>query len=200
MNSDNLKRFCLPVALSAALVLISTAGIVLAASGGGDGGEGGSGWAATDTYRVMNFAVLAIVLFFVLRKPVAHFLNDRIRVIREQLSDLEQQKTEAENKLAEYNERLSALSKEADNIIEQYRQQGESLREKILQDAETAAAKMEEQARKNIENEFAQAKLQLETEIFEKAVAKAEDKLKNVITDSDQDRLVQEYLDKVVTK
>lgn len=200
MNSDDLKRFSLPVAVSVALVLIATSGVVLAASGGGNGGEGGSGWAVTDTYRVMNFAVLAIVLFFLLRKPVAHFFNDRIRVIREQLSDLEQQKTEAENQLAEYNERLSALSKEADSIIEQYRQQGESLREKILQDAETAAAKMEEQARKNIENEFAQAKLQLETEIFEKAIAKAEDKLKTEITDSDQDRLVQEYLDKVVTK
>ena len=30
--------------------------------------NGGKGWVATDTYKVMNFAVLAIGLFFILRK------------------------------------------------------------------------------------------------------------------------------------
>lgn len=37
---------------------------------GASGGEGGSkGWVSTDTFRVMNFVVLAIVLVYLLRKP-----------------------------------------------------------------------------------------------------------------------------------
>ena len=177
-------------------VLIAT-GVAIASTAGGHG-EGG--WAPTDTYRVMNFAVLAIALFFLLRKPATQFLNDRIHGIRQQLSDLEEQKKAAERKLAEYNDKLSALNLETEKIIDQYRKQGEAARQKILQEAETAAAKLEEQARRTIENEFAQAKLKLESEIFEKAIAKAESKLKNLITDNDQEQLVQEYLNKVVIK
>ena len=38
------------------------------AGGHGEGGPGGKGWVSTDTYRVMNFGVLAIALFFLLAK------------------------------------------------------------------------------------------------------------------------------------
>lgn len=169
---------------------------VLASSGG----EHGGGWALTDTYRVMNFAVLAIALFFLLKKPASQFLSDRIQGISDQLKELEAKKTEAEKKLAEYNERLSTLGKESEKIIAQYKQQGEAARERILKEAESAAVKLEEQARRNIEHEFKQARKQLEEEVFEKAIAKAEDRLKKNITDQDQEKLVDEYLTKVVEK
>ena len=170
------------------------------ASTTGEHGEGHGGWTPIDNYRVMNFAVLAIALFFLLRKPVTEFLNNRILGIRQQLNDLEEQKTAAEKKVAEYNEKLAALNQEAEKIIGDYRKQGEMARARILQEAEASAAKLEEQARRNIEYEFAQARRKLETEIFEKAMAKAESKLKNLITEDDQDKLVQEYLNKVVIK
>ncbi len=178
--------------LYAGFSLLASAGTVFAAEEGG--------WMATDTYRVINFAVLAGILVFLLRKPVKQFFGDRIRVIREQLEDLENQKQAAEKKLEEYNERLAALSRESEKIIEDYRRQGENLKDQILREAETASGKLEEQAKKNIEREFAQAKLHLETEVFDRAVEKAEEKLKRITTPDDQEKLVQEYLDKVVTK
>jgi len=58
------------------LLLFLFSGVV-AASGGGE--QGSKGWVATDTYKVMNFAVLAIGLFLLLRKPVSQALNDRIK-------------------------------------------------------------------------------------------------------------------------
>lgn len=180
-------------------VFLAAVEVVMASSGGEHGGGHGGGWAATDTYRVMNFAVLAIALFFLLRKPVAQFLGDRIKGIQEQLDDLEFKKTEAEKKLAEYNERLSHLTAESEKIINQYKDQGEALRRKILKEAEAAAGKLEEQALRSIEHEFKRAKIRLEQEVLEKAIAKAEDQLRKKITDQDQDKLVEEYLTKVVT-
>ncbi|MFP4194058.1 MAG: ATP synthase F0 subunit B [Desulfobacterales bacterium] len=191
-----LKKFkfsCSPaVILLAGVLFITLAGTASAADEGG--------WMATDTYRVINFVVLAAILVFLLRKPVKQFFGDRIRVIREQLEDLENQKQAAEKQLEEYNERLAALSRESEKIVEDYRRQGENMRDQILREAEDAANKLEEQARKNIEREFAQAKLQLETEVFDKAMEKAEQKLRQITTPDDQEKLVQEYLDKVVTK
>ena len=192
----NLPLFILPVLL----LIFIVSGVAFASSGGDHGSAHGGGWAATDTYRVMNFAVLAIALFFLLKKPVAQFLGDRIQSIQEQLDELEAKKAEAEKKLAQYDEKLSMLSSESEKIIDQYKQQGEILREKILAEATAAADKLEEQARRSIEHEFKQARQQLEEEVFEKAIAKAEEKLKKNITDQDQDKLVDEYLTKVVTK
>lgn len=196
------KHFSALIAPTVFLLLIA-ADIVIASSGGGHGEHGGGhagGWAATDTYRVMNFAVLAIALFFLLRKPASQFLNDRIQSIREQLQDLEAKKAEAEKKLAQYEEKLATLSGESEIIIDQYKQQGIALRDKILAEAESAAEKLEEQAKRTIDHEFKQARQQLEAEVFEKAIAKAEEILKKNITDQDQNKLVDEYLTKVVKK
>ncbi|MCU0600568.1 MAG: ATP synthase F0 subunit B [Desulfobacterales bacterium] len=173
------------------------AGIVFASSGGE---HHGGGWAATDTYRVLNFFVLAGVLFFLLRKPVSQFLGDRIKGIQDQLNELDEKKADAEKKIAECNRRLATLEAESEKIIAIYQKQGEDARQKILKEAEAAALKLEEQARRNIEQEFKKARLELEAEIFEKAIAMAEDKLKKNITAQDQDKLVGEYLDKVVIK
>ncbi|MFZ2631850.1 MAG: ATP synthase F0 subunit B [Desulfosalsimonadaceae bacterium] len=180
-------------------IMLIAVDVVMAESSGEHGGGHGGGWAATDTYRVMNFAVLAIGLFFLLRKPVTQFLGDRIQGIQAQLDDLELKKIEAEKKLAEYNERLSHLNTESEKIINQYKEQGETLRKKIIKEAEAAATKLEEQALRHIEHEFKQARLRLEQEVFEKAIAKAEVQLTKKITDQDQDKLIEEYLTKVVT-
>lgn len=196
------RRCCLirsgviPVLFSAVLMFMCAGGIAAASSGGGH--EAAKGWVETDTYRVMNFTVLAVALFFILRKPVSQALNSRIDGIREQLSDLESKKEEAEKELAGYQEKLAGLEQEAGKIVAEYTRQGNEARDRILKEAETAAQKLEEQAKRNIEYEFKQVKTKLQEEILEKALVKAEEILKTGITDEDQDRLVDEYLKKVV--
>ena len=166
---------------------------------GASGGEGGSkGWVWEDTFRVMNFAVLAIVLVYLLRKPLSQALSSRINGIKVELEDLEARKDEAEKKLAEYNEKLAQLEKEAESIVEDYIKQGHEARERILKEAESSAEKLKTQARRNIEHEFEQAKLKLQAEIFETSLEKAEDLIKRKFSEDDQDRIVDEYLKKVV--
>ena len=159
--------------------------------------SGAKGWTSTDWFRVMNFAVLVIVLVYVLRKPLSQALGARIKGIKSQLEDLEARKTEAEKKLAEYNEKLSQLEKESEKIVEDYIKQGNEAKARILKEAESAAEKLQTQARRNIEHEFKQAKLQLQEEIFETSLAKAEEIIKGKISGEDQDRLVDDYLRKV---
>ncbi len=162
-------------------------------------GEGGTkGWVSTDTFRVMNFVVLAVALGFVLRKPLSQALSSRIKVIKAQLDDLEAQKAEAEKQLAAYNDKLAQLEKEAEKIVDDYVRQGNEAKARILKEAEASAEKLQVQARRNIEHEFGQAKLELQKEIFEKSLVKAEDIIRSKFTGEDQDRIVDEYLTKVV--
>ena len=181
------------------LVLLLSVFSISTALGASGGEEGGSkGWVWTDTFRVMNFAVLAIVLVYLLRKPLSQALSSRIKVIKDELEDLEARKDEAEKKLAEYNEKLAQLEKEAETIVEDYIKQGHEAKERILKEAESSAEKLKTQARRNIEYEFEQAKLKLQAEIFETSLEKAEDIIKIKFSEDDQDRIVDEYLKKVV--
>ena len=187
------------IALLISMFFLSFTGMAFGVSGGEHGENSGTtGWVKTDTYRVMNFLVLAAVLFFLLRKPATQALNGRIQGIRDQLNELEAKKKKAEAKLAQYQERLSLLDKEAEKIIAEYINQGKEAKARILREAEVAATKIEDQARRNIEHEFKLAKEKLQMEILDKALAKAERALKEKITPGDQDRLVDEYLEKVV--
>lgn len=186
-------------------VAVLVAGIFLMslAPAYGSGGEGGHGaeskpWMMTDTAKVLNFSVLAIFLFLVLRKPVSKALNDRIKGISDELADLEARKSEVEKQLAAYNEKLATLDKEAEQLVAEYIRQGEDAKVRILKEAELAADKLKEQAQKNIAHEFEAAKQVLQKEIVERALAKAEQVIKAQVTDKDQERLVDEYLDKVV--
>jgi len=197
-RSEQKRRWFFSVIMAVVLLMLICGGVSMASSGGEHGGSAKKGWVATDTYRVMNFSVLAIALFFILRKPMSQALDSRIKGIKDQLSDLEAKKEEAEKQLAQYNQKLSLLDKESEKIVSEYIRQGNEAKERILKEAESAAEKLEEQAKKNIEHEFKQAKERLQEEILEKALAKAEGMVKNSITSDDQDRLVDEYLEKVV--
>lgn len=180
------------------VLILSFSGIAIGSSEEGRGETEAKGWGATDTYRVMNFVVLALALFFLLRKPASQALGARIKGIKGQLEELEERKKDAEKELAEYNEKLSLLDQEAGKIVQSYIKQGNEAKARILKEAKSAAQKLEEQAKRNIEHEFKRAKLELQEDILEKSLLKAEEIIKNKITAEDQKKQIDEYLEKVV--
>jgi len=199
-RKHSLLKWFLPLVLCLCLAGGAMASGDSAGHGPESGGheEGAKGWVATDTYRVMNFTVLAIVLFILLRKPIPAALNARIAGIKSQLEELQAQKIAAEQQLAQTNEKLQALDAEAAKMMAEYVRQAEEAKQRILASAQVAAEKLQEQTQRNIENEFAKAKAAIQAEVMEKALAKAEVFLREKITADDQNRLVDEYLEKVV--
>lgn len=197
-GKHGLRSILAVIVFSVALVLWCGPAWAVADGEGHGEAAGTKGWVATDTYRVINFTILAVGLFLLLRKPVAQALNSRIGEIKDQLSELETKKDAAEKELAVYKEKLSQLEKEAEKIVDAYIHQGNEAKRKILAEAEMTAEKLEEKARRNIAQEFKQAKEQLQSEIIEQALEKAEKKIIEKITTEDQDKLVDEYLEKVV--
>ncbi|MBI5063709.1 MAG: ATP synthase F0 subunit B [Desulfatitalea sp.] len=191
------RHLKLKMAVIAIVVLVALIAVAPVWASSTEGGHGG-GWQATDWYRVMNFAVLAIGLFIVLKKPASQALNSRIKGIAQELEDLETRKRSVEKQLAEYNDRLAKLDKEGEQIVAEYIRQGKEAKTRILKEAETAAEKLKEQAHKNIEHEFKQARVKLQQHVVEKALTRAEQLIKEKISADDQNRLVDEYLDKVV--
>ena len=160
------------------VLLVFNVGTVFASAEGGNDQAASKGWVKTDWFRVMNFSVLAIALFFVLKKPLSQALNARIKGIKDELETLEAKKKEAEAQLAGYNEKLLQLEGEAERLIAEYVNQGEESRVLIIKDAESTRVKLEEQPKRHLEQEFKQAKSQLQEEILQVALVKAEEIIK----------------------
>lgn len=185
--------------VSATVVALVAGATVVWASGGGHGEAAAhhNAWKDVDTWKVLNFVLLALGCFFIARKPVAHFFSSRTKGIEEELTDLEQKKADAERKLAEYEARFRNLEQEAEQIVEDYIKQGEDAKKRILAEAEAQAEKLEDMAKRNIEQEFKAAKALLKQEVVDRAMEQAEALIKKSITTQDQNRLVDEYLKKV---
>ena len=184
------------ISLFVAISVLLALGSVWASSEAGHDDHGGKG--KDLLLRSMNFVVLAGILIFLLRKPIAQGLKSRRQGIKDELDNLEGQKQEAEKQLAEYKKKLGLLDQEVEKIVAEYMREGEAVKAKIIEEAQVAAEKLQEQAKKNIEHEFHKAKQQLKAEMAGEAVAMAEKLIKKHIKHKDQKRLIDEYLTKVV--
>jgi F-type H+-transporting ATPase subunit b len=185
----------------AILILISLATVAYASSGA-EGGHGGSLSPAKLKdllWRTLNFAVLLIVLIKVLSKPVANGLRARQQAIKEQFTDLEERKAEADKAYRTYEEKLASIDKEVSDIIQAAVSQGEAEKERIISEANRAAEDIKRQAEMAIQHELTEAKLKLREEIANQAVVMAEELIRKNLQEVDQVKLIEDYLSKVGT-
>lgn len=184
----------------AGLATVGFAAICIASEGGGGAHHVDTGAQLKDfAWRVLDFAVLALILWWALKKAnVKGALADRRAGIEKALSEAVTAREAAERKLAEYADKLAQANKEIDEIHAAMKREGELERERIIAEAKVAAVKIREQAAQAASQEIVKARTELREEAGRLAVQLAEQTLKEKIEKTDQDRLVGEYLAKVV--
>jgi len=183
--------FSLGCFASASVFLSSFA---LAAGGGADR----SGDLLDLLYRFINFALLVIILFIVLRKvPLKEYFSSRIEGIKKELEDLKKQREAAERKAQELESKLKAFEGERKEILAQYRADGLAEKERVLAEARDRAKQILEQAEMSIQFEMQSAKEKLKQEVVALAAQRAEEIIAREMTDKDQDRLVDEFIEKL---
>jgi F-type H+-transporting ATPase subunit b len=186
----------------AALALISLTGLAYASSGAE---AGPTFWGIPTTkwwdllWRTLNFAVLLIVLIKVLSKPIANGLRTRQQSIREEFTDLEERKVEADKAYQTYEEKLASIDQEVSDIIQAAIAQGEAEKARIIDEANRAAEDIKRQAEMAIQHELAEAKLQLREDVANQAVVMAEELIRKNLQEADQVKLIEDYLAKVGT-
>lgn len=148
-------------------------------------------------YRVLNFAVLVFILLYFLKKPTVNFFNNRRESIRAELEELEAKRLEVERAYKESEGKMATLEAKAQEIVAEAVRQGEAERERILAEAERAAANMKRQAEMAVQHELAVAKARLKSEIAEEAAKAAEELVRQQLQPADQGRMIAGYLDKV---
>ncbi|MCX5869151.1 MAG: ATP synthase F0 subunit B [Deltaproteobacteria bacterium] len=147
--------------------------------------------------RVMNFIALMIILIKFGAKPVGAALSGRRRQVKEDLDALESKKDEAERSYKEFSAKLASVEKDVDLIVEKAIAQAEIEKVKIIERAEKAAEDIKRQAQMTVANEVIAARRMLKNEIADKAAIMAEALILKNLTEEDQVKIVEDYLDKV---
>lgn len=150
-------------------------------------------------WRILNFAILAAILFWAMKKAdVKGAMSDRQIQIEKNLREAKEAKEAAEAKLLEYSGKLEKAAKEIEVIRAAIISEGEQEKNRIIAEAKIAAEKIVVQAAQSAEQETMKAREALRAEAVRLAVELAAGKLSDAVKQSDHDRFVGEYLDKVV--
>jgi len=165
-----------------------------------EGGHGGdrSGDLRDLLYRFINFALLVIILFLVIKKAgLKASLSNRIEEIRQKLEKLKDEKEEAESKYQDIEKKLRDFEEEKKDIVEQFKKEGLAEKDKIIAEAQERAKQIVEQTEVTIQQEIQSATGRLKQEVVDLAAQKAQEIIAKEITDQDQDRLVDEFIERV---
>ena len=193
MTVRNLRSVAVAVLLVAGLPMLA-----LASGGGGGEHHADSGVIIKDfVWRCLNFAVMAGLLIYFVRKPIKSGLQSRRADIEKALADATAAREAAEAKVSEYQQKLAKASAEIDTIYAAIRREGELERDRIIASAKEMAGKIELEADSKAASAVARARAELRAEAARLAVELAEELLSKNVTAADQKRLVDEYMQKV---
>lgn len=160
-----------------------------------DGGE--SVWGTVG--RVVNFAILAGTLVYFLRSPFAKHLADRSAQLRRDLVEAADMRKSAAEQLEEIDRRIAALPGELDLLKKRGASEIAAEDARIRQTAESERQRLLEQARREIDLHVRVAKQVLLNDAADLAVAAASERIRRTITQEDQSRLLDRYLEQLKT-
>jgi F-type H+-transporting ATPase subunit b len=148
-------------------------------------------------WKIINFGILAFILFKYGRKPLQSFLKQRAELIEKTLKEAREAKEAAEKALLKVEERLKTKDKEIEEILSLTKRSGEVERENLMEQGDRLKEKILEQAKANIAYELKHAKEAIKAEAAEVAIELAEKKLKEKLTKEEQERLLDESITKI---
>jgi F-type H+-transporting ATPase subunit b len=156
-------------------------------------------WLITPNVGIMFWTLVVFgVSLFVLNKAVFPRIRDaldaRQRTIEESIDTAAQLKTEADEVLADYKERLKEARVQAEGILERARATAEAAQKRAIDEAKEKREELLEQTRRDVEAETRRAISEIRSEVANMTILATEKVTRKHLTDDDQKRLVEEAL------
>lgn len=191
-----MKRTMFFVVLLAALAISSVA----FAAGGGDR----VGWFISNypleryIFRIINLIIFLAVIWKFAGSKIKDFFVGRRDGIKNELDDLQTRQADAEKKLKEVETGIANMAQEKQAILDQAKEQGEAIKEAIIAKAHKDAEALKEQAKRTAANEAQAAIETIRGEMADMVIEAAEKIVAEKLSAEDHDKLVDDYLTKVV--
>ena len=143
-------------------------------------------------WTLLVFGISMLLLWKLAFPRIAEALDRRQRAIEESIDMAERTRSEADQLLAEYRERLTAARQQADDIVARSRKAGEQLEADFVNRGKERREELLEQARRDIEAETRRAIQEIRAEVADLTIMATEKVTRKTLTSADQRRLVDE--------
>ena len=148
--------------------------------------------------RILNFLIFAWLLYKFAGAKVKDFFVGRRDGIKQELDDLQARQAEAEKKLKDVEASIANMAQEKQQILDDAKAQGETIKAAIIEKAKNDAEALTEQAKRTASNEAQAAINTIRAEMAEMVIEAAEKIVAEKLSAEDHDKLVDDYLTKVV--
>jgi len=147
--------------------------------------------------KIANMVLFIGVLAYLVGKPLKKAFADRSAAIRRTADEARERRVKADQMASDIQARLAAIEQEVKAIHERAQAEGERQKRELIASAEAEAQKIMTAARNEVDNRLKHARNELTAYAGQLASERAEQILREKITDQDQQKLFQESLREV---
>jgi F-type H+-transporting ATPase subunit b len=145
-------------------------------------------------WTLLLFGISLWILWKLAFPRISDALDRRQHAIEESIDHAEKIRKDADDLLAEYQQRLREAREQAEQIVERSRKTAEAREREVQAEAQERREQMMEQTRKDIESETRRAIQEIRREVADLTVLATEKITRKVLDEDDQRRLVDDAL------
>jgi F-type H+-transporting ATPase subunit b len=145
--------------------------------------------------QIVNFTLLALLLYFVAYKPILRMLDERSARIKQGLEDAEVASRRAAEMEQEYEKKMAEARRQGQEVIAQATQMSEKARQDILEQAREEARAQIDRAREEISRERDQAMTELRQQVADLSLMISEKVLAETLDEERQRGLIARFLE-----
>jgi F-type H+-transporting ATPase subunit b len=145
-------------------------------------------------WTLISFGITLYVLKRYAFGPIQKVIDDRRERIRASVEEADRVRDEARNLLEEHKALIGQAKTDAEAILAEARKAADAQRERMREETEDDRQRRLEETKRQIEQATQQALEQIKQEVASLSIAAAEKITRKTLTDSDQQRLIDEAL------
>jgi len=144
--------------------------------------------------QLVNFTLLAVLLYLLLYKPVLNMLNQRRERIARSMADVDAARESAASAQREYDRRIAEAQRKGQEIIAQAAQSGEQVGSEIKAEAQREAEAIRQKAREEAAEEKTRMLADVQGQIASLSMLATERVLGQVVDERTQRQLIDQFL------
>ena len=146
-------------------------------------------------FRWLNFGILVFLLVKFGKDPAKAFFASQTAEVADGIRQVEAAKKEIDEKIASVKKALHENQTRLTRLKEAIVREGERKRDAVLKDAQLHSAILLEDVDRKIESMALEAKARLKAELIDDAVRLVEERLPDLLTETDNRRFIDRYIE-----
>lgn len=156
-------------------------------------------WRGTYDFAMkwLNFLILAFVIFKFTREPLRNFIQGQKDEVMLEIRSLEREKAAIQSEVQNAQQQLAESDLRLADLKEKIISRAEKEKELVIQAAQSQGQMMLESAKQRVTSRVNQARATLMADLVDMAATAAMSKLPEIITEADNEKYLNQFMNKV---